>query len=200
MSGHKTLAEALVAVQAELPKIAKAETADTGKYTYSYADLPSITDALLPLLTVHGLSWTCAPTLDDQGRFVLEYRLTHTSGEQVGGGYPLPTGGTPQAQGSAITYARRYALCAVTGVAPDDDDDGAAAEAAARAPQVDLSTLHELIGGARARGIAGDYDALVAYASQSQGHAEKAVSQLRAKVAEHDTTDAAEAEPAEVPA
>ena len=37
--------------------------------------------------------------------------------------YPLPASGTPQQIGSAITYARRYCLCAVTGVAPDDDDD-----------------------------------------------------------------------------
>jgi ribosomal protein S20 len=54
-------------------------------------------------------------------------RRLHTSGEKVSGEYPLPTGGSPQALGSAITYARRYCLCAVTGVAADDDDDGAAA-------------------------------------------------------------------------
>jgi hypothetical protein len=34
---------------------------------------------------------------------------------------------TPQAMGSAITYARRYALSAIVGIAPDDDDDGNAA-------------------------------------------------------------------------
>ena len=38
---------------------------------------------------------------------------------------------TPQSQGSAITYARRYALCAVLGIAGDDDDGQAGMNAAA---------------------------------------------------------------------
>ena len=69
-------------------------------------------------------------------RVVLAYSLLHKSGGAVAGEYPLPRDGSPQAIGSALTYARRYALCAVTGVAPGgSDDDGAAAEAYARRPQ-----------------------------------------------------------------
>ena len=60
---------------------------------------------------------------------MLAYKLLHVSGDHEAGEYPLPTSGTPQAIGSAITYARRYTLVAVTGLAPEDDDDGAAAEA-----------------------------------------------------------------------
>jgi ERF superfamily len=60
---------------------------------------------------------------------VLAYSLVHASGEREDGIYPL-TGGAPQEQGSAITYARRYCLCAVTGVAADADDDGQAAQTA----------------------------------------------------------------------
>jgi hypothetical protein len=54
--------------------------------------------------------------------------------EQLDGMYPLGTG-TPQQLGSAITYARRYCLLAVTGLAPDDgsDDDAQAAEQSYRA-------------------------------------------------------------------
>lgn len=125
------LAVALVQLQAELPKVGKDKTAevktDKAKYTYKYADLSGISDALLPLMTKHGLAWTAAPTLTEDGKFVLEYALLHKSGESRGGRYPLPSGGTPQATGSAITYARRYALCSVTGLAPDADDDGQAA-------------------------------------------------------------------------
>src|SRR5690606_31859835 len=79
---------------------------------------------VLPLLGKHGLSFSARPTLDEAGRFVLAYSLRHESGDSEDGAYPLPTTGTPQQVGSAITYARRYALCAVTGVAADEDDDG----------------------------------------------------------------------------
>jgi hypothetical protein len=125
-----SLAAALAAVQRKLPDVRKAETAhvrsDKGNYSYRYATLPDITKAVLPLLGENGLAWVTRPTLVDD-RFVLVYELLHTSGEKISGEYPLPANGSPQALGSAITYARRYCLCAVTGVAADDDDDGAAA-------------------------------------------------------------------------
>lgn len=120
---------ALALLQAELPRIRKTDSADTGKFAYTFAPLPDVTEALLPLLAKHGLSFTAMPTFTDTGAFVLKFALRHTSGEQVEGSWPLPTNGTPQQQGSAITYGRRYALLAVTGAAPDDDDDGAAASA-----------------------------------------------------------------------
>jgi hypothetical protein len=129
---HRTLAHALAAFQAELPKVGKDNTAqvksDKGQYTYRYADLSEISPVVLPLLAKHGLAWTTLPSLDGEGRFALEYRLTHTSSQSLHGTYPLPApGSSPQVLGSGITYARRYALCAVTGVAPGDDDDDAQA-------------------------------------------------------------------------
>ena len=124
----ENLASALAAFQLELPRLEKGNTADTGSYKYRYADLADVSSVVLPLLAKHGLSFSAKPTLDD-GRFVLEYVLRHVSGESDGGVYPLPSG-TPQQIGSAITYARRYVLGAITGVAPDADDDGKAAEAA----------------------------------------------------------------------
>lgn len=121
------LAAALAAFQAEAPTIAKANTADAGNYKYKYADLADVSEKVLPLLGKHGLSFSAKPTLTDDGRFVLRYRLLHVSGESDGGDYPL-SGNNAQQLGSAITYARRYTLCAITGVAPGgDDDDGASA-------------------------------------------------------------------------
>lgn len=126
-----SLVAALAAVQAELPRVAKENTAkvksDKGSYTYRYADLAEITPLILPLLSRNGLAWTTCPTVTSDGRFVLRYALKHTSGESEQGEYPLPKpDSSPQVLGSAITYARRYALCAVTGVAPGGDDDDAA--------------------------------------------------------------------------
>src|SRR6266496_2365209 len=124
------LAAALAAVQRNLPDVRKGLTAhvrsDKGNYSYKYADLADITKAVLPLLGENGLAWTTRPTIAGE-RLVLVYELLHVSGEKITGEYPLPASVSPQALGSAITYGRRYCLCAVTGVAADSDDDGAAA-------------------------------------------------------------------------
>ncbi|MEX5711909.1 ERF family protein [Parafrankia sp. FMc6] len=128
-----TYDEALAAIQANLPDIAKTRTAEVEmksgrKYTYDYADLPAVSRIILPMLGKVGLSWSTKTTLVD-GRFMLVYRLKHVSGEEDGGMWPLPMPGqvSPQDVGGAITYARRYALCCMTGVAPEGEDDDAAA-------------------------------------------------------------------------
>lgn len=130
---HANLAQALAAFQAEVPKVekgatAKVETKTGGTYTYAYADLAVVTAIGMPKLGSHGLSFSAKPTMIG-GAFVLHYKLSHESGETDEGLYPLPdpTGAKPQEIGSAITYARRYSFCAVTGLAPGDDDDDAAA-------------------------------------------------------------------------
>jgi hypothetical protein len=133
MSETKGLAHALAILQTRLPEIKKDQTAKvktkTGAdYSYKYVDLAQISRALLPVLGDLGLSFIATPTTIE-GRFVLAYKLLHVSGESESGVYPLPSDGSPQSMGSAITYARRYCLSAVTGIAPDEDDDGVAANA-----------------------------------------------------------------------
>jgi len=124
-----TLAAALVALQAKLPQIRKTKTAKIekkagGHFTYRYADLGQVSRVMLPLLAGVGLCFTSRPTVE-AGEFVLVYELLHVSGDSRGGVFPIRRG-TPQEVGSELTYARRQALCAVTGMAPDDDDDDAA--------------------------------------------------------------------------
>jgi hypothetical protein len=129
MTEQSELTLALTKLQAALPAIGKDQKAtvksDKGSYTYNFADLASISAAVLPLLSGVGLAWTTRPTIED-GKFVLRYQLRHVSGEVLEGTYPLPSASRPQEIGSAITYARRYALCAVTGIAPANDDQDAA--------------------------------------------------------------------------
>ncbi len=135
------LAAALAAFQAEIPKVLKSSKADIqpreGRaYSYEYAELGAVNEAVMPLLGKHGLSFLSKPTWvsrpDSSTVFVLIYKLMHSSGEMEVGLWPLPPPdrATMQSLGSAITYARRYAFQAVTGVAPapGEDDDGAAAE------------------------------------------------------------------------
>ena len=128
---HESLTAALAAFQAEIPTVAKSNEANAGTYKYSYADLSDVTEVAMPLLGKHGLAWVTIPTMTDAGGFVLKYELRHESGDSIEGVYPLPAP-TMQAQqvGSAITYARRYAFCAVTGIAPGGDDTDASPQAA----------------------------------------------------------------------
>jgi hypothetical protein len=131
----ETFAKALAAFQSDIPHVGKDKTATVptkagGKYTYDFADLTTITVVALPLLAKHGLSWSARPTLTEAG-FVLHYELLHVDGHSVDGDYPLPDprNTSPQDLGSAITYARRYALTATTGIAPGgEDDDGQKAQ------------------------------------------------------------------------
>lgn len=125
-----TFMKSLVEVQRVMPDIAKGkvatvETKAGGTYTYDYADLSDVSKVLLPLLTKSGFAWSTLPMWADTSRVVLRYMLGHDSGGVLWGDYPINLGGSPQAAGSAITYARRYCLCAVVGAAPKGDDDDA---------------------------------------------------------------------------
>jgi hypothetical protein len=128
---HATLGAALAAFQGEMPTVHKGKTAKVptktgGSYSYSYADVADVTAAVMPLLSRHGLSFTCLPRATESG-YELVARLLHgVSGESVEGALPL-YGRTSQEIGSAITYNRRYLLGCLTGVVTDDDEDGAAA-------------------------------------------------------------------------
>lgn len=124
----ETLAEALSQLQGRLPVVEKDAVGDAGSYRYAYATLPQIVSKIMPLLSELGLSFSCRPTLTEDGKFVLEYELMHVSGESKLGRYPLPTNGSPQQLGSAISYGRRYCLSAVVGIAAEDDDDGRAGQ------------------------------------------------------------------------
>lgn len=133
---YENLASALVAFQSKLPKVAKDASANTGKYSYDYATLDKLTEVIFPLLTEVGLAYTTVPDMSEVG-FGLRTQLIHESGESITGFYPLGSPSNPaQAIGSAISYARRYALLSITGVAPagEDDDGASASEAQAQVP------------------------------------------------------------------
>lgn len=132
-----TLTGCLARVQGALPHIQKAKTAQVqmkggGSYSYKYADLALIQPLVLNLLAAEGLTWVTRPTTMEGLGMVLAYELTHPSGEQLTGFYPLPDPRqrTAQEVGSAITYARRYTLCCVVGIVPDEDEDGVLAVSA----------------------------------------------------------------------
>ncbi len=91
----------------------------------TYANLASVIDAAKKPLADNGLAVIQTTEIID-AEIVLETTLAHVSGEWINGNYPIrPIKNDPQSVGSAITYARRYAFSAITGIAADDDDGNA---------------------------------------------------------------------------
>jgi len=119
----KELAAALAKAQGQFDHAIKDVKNDFFKS--KYADLASVIDAAKKPLSDNGLSVCQVCETTESGDIRLETMLMHSSGEFISGSYPIrPIKCDPQAYGSAITYARRYAFSAITGIAADDDDDG----------------------------------------------------------------------------
>jgi hypothetical protein len=114
--------------------VTKTQTADTGKYTYTYADLGDVLDECKRACALFDLAIAQWPTVRD-GYLTLCLNLIHSSGGRVIFDplmMQLPK--EAQAYGSALTYARRYQLLTVFGIAPEDDDGRAATTAAQTQP------------------------------------------------------------------
>ena len=145
-AGPATIAEALSAAQAEMTDPVKDSI--NPHFKSRYADLASILKTVRPVLARHGIA-IVQTTEIDCGAVTLVTQLLW-KGSAITGRYPVaPVKADPQGYGSAMTYARRYALQAIVGVAADDDDDGNAASAPKpSAPRIDETS--ELIGRIRA--------------------------------------------------
>ena len=123
------LAAALAAAQAEM-KPAK-ETANNPAFRSKYADLTSCFEACNAVLPKHKLSISQVMVAAPEGYVSVQTLLLHESGEWLSSVCTLKADGNrgvnaAQAAGSAITYARRYGLTAIVGLATDDDDGNAA--------------------------------------------------------------------------
>lgn len=101
-----------------------------------YADLASIWDACRIPLSENEIAVVQAPELLD-GALVLHTTLIHSSGETLSCIFPMAIAANAQPQqiGSAITYAKKYSLASMAGVAPEDDDDGNAAQSSPPSPR-----------------------------------------------------------------
>jgi len=114
------LAEALCAAQGEMGGAVKGSA--NPFFKSSYADLTSVIKAIKEPCYKNGLSYVQLPHRDGNSIGVTT-RLLHTSGQWLEHEFTLPmVKGDPQAAGSAITYARRYALQALFGIPAVDDD------------------------------------------------------------------------------
>ena len=117
----------LLEIQRELPKIGK--DANNPYFKSGYLTLEKLLDVMLPKLNEKGLLLVQYPSVTEEGVAVLFTEIydgdsiVHSSAMSL-----ALKSQDPQAQGSAITYARRYALMAIFGIVPaETDDDGNAA-------------------------------------------------------------------------
>jgi hypothetical protein len=116
------LASSLAKAQAEMKNPPKDSI--NPHFKNKYADLATVRDTVLPVLAKNNLSVVQLPC-DVDGLPALTTILMHTSGEYIETtALTRPTKMDPQGIGSAMTYARRYGLQSIVGVAADDDDDG----------------------------------------------------------------------------
>jgi hypothetical protein len=131
------IAASLVKALGEMHDLPKTQTANAGKYAYSYATLADALQQARPVFAKHGLAITqTATTTDNEVR--ISTTVIHASGQYLTARpIGMPVGKTAQETGSAVSYGRRYSLMAVLGLATEDDDGASAAPRIAReAPRI----------------------------------------------------------------
>lgn len=118
------LAAALAKAQGAM-KGAKKDS-DNPYFKSKYADLSACWEAIREPFAVNGLSIVQLVEPNTES-VTVETVLAHSSGQWMSSKITMkPVKNDPQGIGSCLTYARRYGLCAITGVAPEDDDGNTA--------------------------------------------------------------------------
>jgi len=115
-------------------------------YKSKYCSLDACIEAVIDGLNANGIALIQRPQPCESG-VIIETLFVHESGESLSGGvlHVPAQKNDPQGYGSALTYARRYSLCAACGIAPEDDDGNAASKPTKAkvtpAPAADVLTL-----------------------------------------------------------
>lgn len=118
----------LTKAMAEFQKAVKqpAKDADNSYFGSKYVPLESVVKAVMEAGSPLGISFMQYTQVNENGDLGLCTVVMHSSGEYME--FPplpiRPENNRPQATGSAITYARRYSLSSIFGIASEEDDDG----------------------------------------------------------------------------
>jgi hypothetical protein len=134
----KNIATALVKAQSEMSNPKKGNT--NPFFKSKYADLNAVREAVIPILNENGIM-VLQPLVHVDGKNFVKTVLLHESGECLESFTEIVYSKTndAQAQGSGITYARRYGLQSFVCVGADDDDDGNSASTPQ--PTIDVPRL-----------------------------------------------------------
>jgi hypothetical protein len=157
-----TIAAALAKAQAQLVNPEKSlvgtirsDEASGSERSFRYAPLSSGLDIVRKTLSQHEIATVQATSIDEAAGIVrLSTVLAHASGEWIASDWPvcaISETAVPHRMGAALTYARRYALFALVGIAGEDDLDAPDLMAPTKPPsKVDRTasnTRGELSGG-----------------------------------------------------
>lgn len=127
------LSKALAKAQGEMQSAKK--SSDNPFFKSKYADLHEVMDSIREPLSKYGLSISQLVQPDEE-RAIVETVLLHESGEWLSSTIILrPVKADPQGMGSAITYARRYSVSSIVGLASEKDDDANEASGKNEAPK-----------------------------------------------------------------
>jgi hypothetical protein len=121
------LATALLEAQKAMPHVRKDD--ENPHFKNKFASLNAVLDTVLPILNDKGLVLSQLPTAVD-GQPALRTVVIHAeSGESIEDTMLLVLAkNDPQAQGSALSYARRYSILSTLGLVTEDDDGAAASK------------------------------------------------------------------------
>jgi hypothetical protein len=124
---EKNIAAAFIKAQSEMGNATK--DSNNPFFQSKYADLNSIREACLPALNNNGIA-VLQPTTQIEGKNYVKTILVHESGETIESLTEIlfAKQNDPQAQGSGITYARRYGLQSLVNIGAEDDDGNKASE------------------------------------------------------------------------
>ena len=120
---RKELFKAVSQAQGEFSTVEKNGT--NPHFNSKFAPLDSIIEMIRPILTKYGLAVMQHCDIPDGPGIIIETMISHESGQYLTNRLFTPVvKNDPQGYGSAITYARRYALGATLGIVSDEDVDG----------------------------------------------------------------------------
>lgn len=127
MESIKNISLAFLKAQMEMGNAVKGNT--NPFYKNHYADLNAVREAVIPVLNANGIT-VLQPMVHVDGRNFVKTVLLHESGEMIESMTEIIYAKTndAQAQGSGITYARRYGLQSLVCVGADDDDGNKASQ------------------------------------------------------------------------
>lgn len=121
------LAAALAKAQGQIDDASKDSV--NPHFKNRYADLASVRAAIRRPLSENGIAYVQLPRSTEKSVEVETILIHAESGQSIGETLRMPLQQqTPQAVGSALSYARRYALMSIVGLAADDDDGEAASK------------------------------------------------------------------------
>lgn len=118
------IADAMAKAQTEIGTLQR----NKNGHNYQYADLAAVLDCIREPLAKYGLTiWQCPEYTENSELCPITTYVIHASGQMLVNTYAVPvtvikSNNDVQAYGSAITYARRYALMALMNLAAEDDD------------------------------------------------------------------------------